>query len=158
SRDKAAFFQVDILSARVDNVRRLSFDILLPLIRFPVKVIEQLMARSGMDLKMAKTCYHSHCAFAKHPHSDSNEVSLVTRKYRSQSSGREQAYNMIKTKDQGASTNKSISTKSRKQDSDLILWEFEDHTLGEMLASNLVFVTWKNLQEGSLRGRLLDSR
>ncbi|GJR30494.1 putative reverse transcriptase domain-containing protein [Tanacetum coccineum] len=25
------------------------------------KVIEQLMAWSGMDLKMAKTCYHSHC-------------------------------------------------------------------------------------------------
>ncbi|GJS28590.1 hypothetical protein Tco_0489210 [Tanacetum coccineum] len=24
------------------------------------KVIEQLMARSGMDMKMAKTCYHSH--------------------------------------------------------------------------------------------------
>ncbi|GKF07720.1 hypothetical protein Tco_0041944, partial [Tanacetum coccineum] len=24
-------------------------------------VIEQLAARSGMDLKMAKTCYHSHC-------------------------------------------------------------------------------------------------
>ncbi|GJX90192.1 hypothetical protein Tco_0343518, partial [Tanacetum coccineum] len=24
-------------------------------------VIEQLMARSGKDLKMAKTCYHSHC-------------------------------------------------------------------------------------------------
>ncbi|GJX43157.1 hypothetical protein Tco_0259833 [Tanacetum coccineum] len=38
-RDEAAFFQVDILSVRVDNVvlpyRRLSFDILLPLIRFP---------------------------------------------------------------------------------------------------------------------------
>ncbi|GJS21234.1 hypothetical protein Tco_0449866 [Tanacetum coccineum] len=38
-RDEAAFFQVDILSARVDNVvlpyKRLSFDILLPLIRFP---------------------------------------------------------------------------------------------------------------------------
>ncbi|GKA62204.1 putative reverse transcriptase domain-containing protein, partial [Tanacetum coccineum] len=38
-RDEAAFFQVDILSARVDNVvlpyRCLSFDILLPLIRFP---------------------------------------------------------------------------------------------------------------------------
>ncbi|GJS88439.1 reverse transcriptase domain-containing protein, partial [Tanacetum coccineum] len=38
-RDEAAFFQVDILSARVDNVVlpyiRLSFDILLPLIRFP---------------------------------------------------------------------------------------------------------------------------
>ncbi|GJV55814.1 hypothetical protein Tco_1456819 [Tanacetum coccineum] len=61
-RDEADFFQVDILSARADNgvlpYRRLSFDILLPLIRFhyTVKVIEQLMAWSGMDLKMAKTC------------------------------------------------------------------------------------------------------
>ncbi|GJR11730.1 hypothetical protein Tco_0794382 [Tanacetum coccineum] len=26
-------------------------------------VIEQLMARSDMDMKMDKTCYHSHCAF-----------------------------------------------------------------------------------------------
>ncbi|GJU71040.1 hypothetical protein Tco_1262445 [Tanacetum coccineum] len=26
-----------------------------------IEVIEQLAARSGMDLKMAKTCYHSHC-------------------------------------------------------------------------------------------------
>ncbi|GKB12456.1 hypothetical protein Tco_0846379 [Tanacetum coccineum] len=26
------------------------------------QVIEQLMARSGMDVKMAKTCYHSHCS------------------------------------------------------------------------------------------------
>ncbi|GKC59591.1 hypothetical protein Tco_1087189, partial [Tanacetum coccineum] len=26
-------------------------------------VIEQLMARSGMDIKMAKTCYHSHFSF-----------------------------------------------------------------------------------------------
>ncbi|GJV54601.1 hypothetical protein Tco_1455606 [Tanacetum coccineum] len=49
--------------ARVDNIvppyRRPSLDILLPSIRFPYfdKVIEQLMAWSGMDLKMAKTYY-----------------------------------------------------------------------------------------------------
>ncbi|GJT26806.1 reverse transcriptase domain-containing protein [Tanacetum coccineum] len=29
-------------------------------------VIEQLMARSGMDMKMAKTCYHSHYDFTKY--------------------------------------------------------------------------------------------
>ncbi|GJW60688.1 reverse transcriptase domain-containing protein [Tanacetum coccineum] len=29
-------------------------------------VIEQLMARSGMDLKMAKTCYHSHYWYQRH--------------------------------------------------------------------------------------------
>ncbi|GJS94018.1 RNA-directed DNA polymerase, eukaryota [Tanacetum coccineum] len=28
-------------------------------------VIEQLMAWSGMDMKMAKTCYHSHCSSSK---------------------------------------------------------------------------------------------
>ncbi|GJR66648.1 hypothetical protein Tco_0012713 [Tanacetum coccineum] len=30
------------------------------------RVIEQLMARSGMDLKMAKTCYHSHYWYQRH--------------------------------------------------------------------------------------------
>ncbi|GJU69281.1 hypothetical protein Tco_1255540, partial [Tanacetum coccineum] len=30
-------------------------------------VIEQLMAQSGMDLKMAKTCYHSHCMLMSTP-------------------------------------------------------------------------------------------
>ncbi|GKF46257.1 hypothetical protein Tco_0136059, partial [Tanacetum coccineum] len=31
-------------------------------------VIEQLMARSGMDMKMAKTCYHSHFVRSPSPY------------------------------------------------------------------------------------------
>ncbi|GJW73968.1 putative reverse transcriptase domain-containing protein [Tanacetum coccineum] len=44
----------DMLRACVISFRN-CWDRHLPL------VIEQLMARSGMDMKMAKTCYHSHC-------------------------------------------------------------------------------------------------
>ncbi|GKC55029.1 hypothetical protein Tco_1077774, partial [Tanacetum coccineum] len=59
-RDVAVYYHSAISTFPVEIVIKSSAFILEYLLQLPIKVIEQLMAWSGMDLKMAKTCYHSH--------------------------------------------------------------------------------------------------
>ncbi|GKC76400.1 hypothetical protein Tco_1127174, partial [Tanacetum coccineum] len=59
-RDVAVYYHFAISTFPVEIVIKSSAFILEYLLQLPIKVIEQHMARSGMDLKMAKTCYHSH--------------------------------------------------------------------------------------------------
>ncbi|GJS43888.1 hypothetical protein Tco_0568931 [Tanacetum coccineum] len=55
--------RVEVLEHQSDTplVFAVTMEILLETTSNKLLVIEQLAARSGMDLKMAKTCYHSHC-------------------------------------------------------------------------------------------------
>ncbi|GJU67951.1 putative ribonuclease H-like domain-containing protein, partial [Tanacetum coccineum] len=58
--DVSVYYHFAISTFPVEIVINSSAFILEYLLQLPIKVIEQLMAWSGMDLKMAKTCYHSH--------------------------------------------------------------------------------------------------
>ncbi|GJT87680.1 hypothetical protein Tco_1069397 [Tanacetum coccineum] len=58
--DVAIYYHFAISTFPVEIVIRSSAFILEYLLQLYIQVIEQLMARSGMDMKMAKTCYHSH--------------------------------------------------------------------------------------------------